>query len=156
MHFSHLFPSPRCIFLGESRSSNVFVFSKPPMLGTLVSFLSSFVSSTHYPPPLIRAREAAKSSAALLSTLAGLLGDLGHDGRVLCLSPWDNVQGLWSSGWNVAGLDITNFREKSNCWVTSKLQGQCRKVSGLITEDFFPVTALYIEPQQAQFLWRHL
>lgn len=77
-------------FWGRAVLAKLFLylsFQKHLCLSTLVSFLSSFVSSISYPLPLIRAREAAKSSAALLSTLAGLVGDLGHDGRVLCLSP---------------------------------------------------------------------
>lgn len=45
-----------------------------------MSFLSTFVFNVNYSPPLITAREAAKSSAVLLSTSVDLLGDLGHDG----------------------------------------------------------------------------
>lgn len=40
-----------------------------------MSLLSTFVFNVNYSPPLIRAREAAKSSAALLSTSTDLMGD---------------------------------------------------------------------------------
>lgn len=44
-----------------------------------MSFLSTFVFNVNYSPPLIRHREAAKSSAVLLSTLADLMADLLAD-----------------------------------------------------------------------------
>lgn len=83
-----------------------------------MSFLSSFVSNISYSPPLIRAREAAESSAALLSTLAGLLGDLGTMAEPSVCIPeiMCRALGALCEMWvrAKAGLDITDYREKSN------------------------------------------
>lgn len=149
----------RCVFLLENFSRKAFVL-KMPMLEHF-NVLDTFDFNINFSPSLIRARQAAKSSAAFLSTLADLLGDLAHDGWPLCLSSWSNVEGPWSPGWNVG---------ESQCWprhgrlfsnVSDESLQNCRdyveKLQGWhMTEGFFPVTALYNEPQQGPVLQRHL
>lgn len=115
-----------------------------------MSLLSTFVSNINYSPPLVRAREAAESSAVLRSTLADLLHDLGRSGWPLCHPEitWRALGPLIEMWVRAnAGLDTGKLFSNAIDESLEKCRDCVEKVQVWpMTEGLFPVTALCNEP----------